>query len=94
MEESQTYEKSDSGEESQVEDWLGQNCAEGQENKIHITVDVTNPDILTPGLIGTELQPEQAVLLDPRPEDYERYWAYTWKLGRFSPVGGGWGLVL
>ncbi|XP_057632295.1 testis-expressed protein 19.2-like [Chionomys nivalis] len=29
--------------------------------------------------------PEEAVLLDARPEDYDRYWAFPWKLGRFSP---------
>ncbi|CAO2646466.1 Testis-expressed protein 19.2 [Lemmus lemmus] len=74
-----------SEEESGPEEWIGQSCAEGQEDLLHIMWEFGSSGILTAGSVGTELEPDEAVPLDTGPEDADWTQALPWKLGSFYP---------
>ncbi|XP_049996402.1 testis-expressed protein 19.2-like [Alexandromys fortis] len=75
----------DSEEESLPEEWLGQICAGCLEHLSGNISEHSTPGFLSPGSVGSDLEPEEAVPLDPGPEDTDWNQALPWRLGSFYP---------
>ncbi|XP_038184906.1 testis-expressed protein 19.2-like [Arvicola amphibius] len=84
-EESQPEVESQPKEESGPEELSGQICAEGQGELSDTISDHSSPGYLSPGSVGSDLEPEEAVPLDPGTEDNEWNQNLPWRLGSFYP---------
>ncbi|CAO2646468.1 Testis-expressed protein 19.2 [Lemmus lemmus] len=81
----QQEEESQPKEEFGPEEWSGKICAEDQEHLSDAISDYSSPGYLSPGSVGTDLEPEEAVPLDPDPEDADWTQGIPWRLGSFYP---------
>ncbi|XP_049989783.1 testis-expressed protein 19.2-like [Alexandromys fortis] len=84
-EKSKPEDESQPKEECGSEERSGQIYAEGQGHMSDAISDQSSSGFPSPGSVGTELEPEEAVPLDPGAEIDEWMQALRWKLGSFCP---------